>query len=176
MEAKDGRMGFDFEGTYTKVAPHEVIEYGLADDRVVSVTFESVNGGVRVVESFEAEDANSAEMQRRGWQRRRSWRPSGRQGGGSRVNIARFLGATVAALIVLLLLNMFVFPLIFPTGVTSRFANMRPTPLVALHLAAFLITAVLLTALCAVPRRVGSSLAAAGIGATANAAFWRHRH
>lgn len=68
MEAKDGRMGFDFEGTYTKVVPQKLIEHVLGDNRAVSVTFESVNGGVKVVETFEAEDANSAEMQRQGWQ------------------------------------------------------------------------------------------------------------
>jgi hypothetical protein len=83
------------------------------------------------------------------------------------MNIARFLSSTAASLVVLLLLNMFVFPLIFPGGVASKFANTRPTPLVALHLAAFLATAVLLTALGAVPRVAGSSLAAAGIGALA---------
>ncbi len=68
MEAKDGRMGFDFEGTYTKVVPQKEIEYVLADSRVVSIAFEPVDGGVRVVETFDAEDANSAEMQRQGWQ------------------------------------------------------------------------------------------------------------
>ena len=68
MEAKDGQMGFDFEGTYTKVVPEKVIEYVLGDNRAVSVTFEPVDGGVKVVETFEAEDANSAEMQRQGWQ------------------------------------------------------------------------------------------------------------
>jgi uncharacterized protein YndB with AHSA1/START domain len=68
MEAKDGRMGFDFEGTYTKVVPEKLIEYVLGDNRAVSVTFEPVNGGIKVVETFEAEDANSAEMQRQGWQ------------------------------------------------------------------------------------------------------------
>jgi len=68
MEAKDGRMGFDFEGTYTEVVPEKVIEYVLGDQRRVSVTFEPGEGGVRVVETFEAEDANSAEMQRQGWQ------------------------------------------------------------------------------------------------------------
>jgi hypothetical protein len=83
------------------------------------------------------------------------------------VNIARFIGATVASLLVLLLLNMFVFRLIFPGGVASKFANARPTPVVALHLAALLATAVLLTALCAVPRLAESSLVAAGIGAIA---------
>lgn len=68
MESKDGRMGFDFEGTYTKVVPQKVIEYVLADNRAVCIMFESANGGVKVVETFEAEDANSAEMQRQGWQ------------------------------------------------------------------------------------------------------------
>jgi hypothetical protein len=83
------------------------------------------------------------------------------------MNIARFLGAAFASFVVLLSVNMFVFPLIFPGGVASKFANTRPSPLVALHLAAFLATAVLLTALCAVPRLAGSTLAAAGIGAMA---------
>jgi uncharacterized protein YndB with AHSA1/START domain len=27
MEAKDGSFGFDFEGEYTKVVPHQLIEY-----------------------------------------------------------------------------------------------------------------------------------------------------
>ena len=69
MEAKNGQMGFDSEGTYTKVIPQQEIEYVLADNRSVSVTFEAIDGGVKIVETFEAEDANSAEMQRQGWQR-----------------------------------------------------------------------------------------------------------
>ncbi len=68
MEAKDGKMGFDFEGTYTKVLPRKTIEYVLGDNRSVAVTFEPAGGAVKVVETFEAEDANSAEMQRQGWQ------------------------------------------------------------------------------------------------------------
>lgn len=68
MEVKDGQMGFDFEGTYTKIVPQKVIEYVLTDNRAVTVTFEPINGGVKVVETFEAEDANSAEMQKQGWQ------------------------------------------------------------------------------------------------------------
>ena len=68
MEAKNGSMGFDFEGTYTKVEHGKLIEYVLEDERTVSVAFESVDGGIRVVETFDAEDSNSAEMQRQGWQ------------------------------------------------------------------------------------------------------------
>lgn len=68
MEAKDGSMGFDFEGTYTEVIPQQRIEYVLGDNRRVSVSFEAEGGGVRVVERFETEDVNSAELQRQGWQ------------------------------------------------------------------------------------------------------------
>ena len=31
MEAKDGSMGFDFAGTYTKIVEHELIEYDFGD-------------------------------------------------------------------------------------------------------------------------------------------------
>jgi uncharacterized protein YndB with AHSA1/START domain len=31
MEAKDGSMGFDFAGTYTKIVENELIEYSFGD-------------------------------------------------------------------------------------------------------------------------------------------------
>jgi uncharacterized protein YndB with AHSA1/START domain len=68
MEARDGSFGFDFGGTYTNVVEHQLIEYVLGDGRSVSVRFEPVEAGVQVVETFEAEDANAAEMQKQGWQ------------------------------------------------------------------------------------------------------------
>ncbi|MFM7132670.1 MAG: SRPBCC family protein [bacterium] len=68
MEARDGSFGFDFEGTYTKVILHECIEYVLGDDRKVSVRFEQSDSGVNVIETFEAEDDHTAEMQKQGWQ------------------------------------------------------------------------------------------------------------
>lgn len=68
MEAKDGSMGFDFEGTYTNVVGGKLIEYVLEDGRIVSVAFEPVDDGIRIVETFDAENSNSAEMQRQGWQ------------------------------------------------------------------------------------------------------------
>ncbi len=70
-------------------------------------------------------------------------------------------------LLVLLALNMFVFPLVFPSGVASKFANSRSEPLVFLHLAAFVVTAALLTVLTALMRPASSSLGAAGFGAVA---------
>ena len=38
MEAKDGSMGFDFAGTYTKVVKHKLIEYSFGD-RAARVEF-----------------------------------------------------------------------------------------------------------------------------------------
>lgn len=68
MEAKDGSMGFDFEGTYTRVAPMQAIEYRMGDGREVQITFEEQPGGVLVRETFDAEEQNPADLQRQGWQ------------------------------------------------------------------------------------------------------------
>ena len=67
MEAKDGSMGFDFEGEFTAVIPNRRIEYSLGDERKVSIDFVSEAGATRIVESFDAEDAHTGEAQRRGW-------------------------------------------------------------------------------------------------------------
>lgn len=68
MEAKDGSVGFDFEGTYTRVVPHERIEYRMSDGREVVVEFAEHADGVRVQETFDAETEHPAEFQRKGWQ------------------------------------------------------------------------------------------------------------
>jgi uncharacterized protein YndB with AHSA1/START domain len=68
MEAKDGSMGFDFEGKFTSINVNKSIEYALDDDRNVKISFLETEQGIRVVETFEAEDELSAEQQRQGWQ------------------------------------------------------------------------------------------------------------
>ena len=68
MEAKDGSMGFDFAGVYDEVRPNQRIAYTLGDGRRVSVDFTSDGKETAVSETFEAEDINSIEMQRGGWQ------------------------------------------------------------------------------------------------------------
>lgn len=68
MEARDGSMGFDFEGIYTGVIEHQLIEYSMSDGRTVSVRFEEVDGGVKVTEIFDADNEYPEEMQRQGWQ------------------------------------------------------------------------------------------------------------
>jgi len=68
MEAKDGSAGFDFEGTYTRIVPHKLIEYRMSDGREARVEFVERADGVLVKTVFDAETENSPEMQRAGWQ------------------------------------------------------------------------------------------------------------
>lgn len=68
MEAKDGSMGFDFEGVYTTIEPLRRITYVLGDNRKVDITFTSQGSSTHIKEVFEAEDENSIDMQRMGWQ------------------------------------------------------------------------------------------------------------
>lgn len=68
MEDKKSGEGFDFEGEYTEVIPQEKIVYQLGDAREVVVTFQGAGEYVVVTEVFDAENENSAEMQRQGWQ------------------------------------------------------------------------------------------------------------
>jgi uncharacterized protein YndB with AHSA1/START domain len=67
MEAKDGSVGFDFAGTYTRVEAHRLIEYAFGD-RLASVSFMPGDGGVTVAVVFEAETTFPPEQQRGGWQ------------------------------------------------------------------------------------------------------------
>ena len=67
MEAKDGSFGFDFEGTYTNVVEHALIEYDFGD-RQARVSFEKDQDGVRVTVEFDPETENSIDDQRAGWQ------------------------------------------------------------------------------------------------------------
>jgi uncharacterized protein YndB with AHSA1/START domain len=68
MAAKDGSFSFDFGGVYDKIKQHELIEYTLGDGRKVKVVFTSSGDQTKVVEDFEAENQNSIELQKGGWQ------------------------------------------------------------------------------------------------------------
>lgn len=67
MEAKDGSMGFDFAGVYTKIEPNRLIEYAFGD-RSARVEFIPAHNGVQVRVSFEPEEEHPIEQQRMGWQ------------------------------------------------------------------------------------------------------------
>jgi uncharacterized protein YndB with AHSA1/START domain len=67
MEAKDGSMGFDFAGTYTKIVEHRLIEYAFGD-REAQVEFVPGADGVKVRVTFDSESTHPIEQQRSGWQ------------------------------------------------------------------------------------------------------------
>ena len=67
MEAKDGSFGFDFAGEYTKIVPHQLIEYSFGD-RAAAVEFIEGTGAVTVTVTFDSEPSHSEEQQRTGWQ------------------------------------------------------------------------------------------------------------
>ena len=67
MEARDGSMGFDFAGTYTRIERLRRIEYSFGE-RMAAVTFEPVADGVRLRIRFDPEMQHSREEQRAGWQ------------------------------------------------------------------------------------------------------------
>lgn len=68
MAAKDGSAQFDFEGVYSNVELHKGIEYSIIDGRKVRITFSENENQTKVIETFEAENENSLELQQSGWQ------------------------------------------------------------------------------------------------------------
>ena len=68
MESRDGKHGFEFSGTYSRVVPYRLIEYTLDDERKVKLTLESNENETKVEETFEAEPLNPVELQQTGWQ------------------------------------------------------------------------------------------------------------
>ncbi len=68
MEAKDGSMGFDFEGKYESVILNSLIKYTIADGRKVFLEFTGNENETKIVEVFDAENIFPIEQQRSGWQ------------------------------------------------------------------------------------------------------------
>ena len=67
MEAKDGGMGFDFSGTYTKIIECRLMEYSFGG-RTVQVVFTPEPTGVGVRVTFDSESTHPTDQQRDGWQ------------------------------------------------------------------------------------------------------------
>lgn len=75
MSSKDKSFGFDFTGTYTEVENFKKItckmdkEEDSTEQRECEVTFQDLGENkTRVVVVFDAENQNSIEMQKSGWQ------------------------------------------------------------------------------------------------------------
>lgn len=68
MAAKDGSFSFDFSGIYDEVIVHKKIKYTLEDNRTVNIDFIPQGSHIKIIESFEAEETNSLDLQQGGWQ------------------------------------------------------------------------------------------------------------
>lgn len=68
MEAKDGSFGFDFGSVYDEIIPNSLIVSTMGDGRKIKVSFIPQGKTTQVIETFDAEDMNSVEAQREGWQ------------------------------------------------------------------------------------------------------------
>ena len=67
MESEDGKVGFDFAGTYKEVREKEKLTYELEDGRNAEVTFSEEDGNVRIKEILDTEDENPVDQQEQGW-------------------------------------------------------------------------------------------------------------
>ena len=68
MEAKDGSFGFDFNGIFTHIEHHKKIAYTIEGGRKVVIDFIAVNQCYKVIETFDAEEENTYNLQEMGWQ------------------------------------------------------------------------------------------------------------
>lgn len=68
MAAKDGSFSFEFAGIYDELIHHQFIKYTMEDGRQVESTFKVENNSVLITSIFDAEEINSADMQKSGWQ------------------------------------------------------------------------------------------------------------
>lgn len=65
---KYGTIKFAFTGTYTKIIPHQFIEYFTEDGRQVSTYFIQDENGISITQEIEAEPSNTLENQSNDWQ------------------------------------------------------------------------------------------------------------
>lgn len=68
MEARDGSMGFDYEGEIVEVVEPRLLRYRLGPEREVVAVFEPVGGQTVVSHSFTPETTFPVERQQAGWQ------------------------------------------------------------------------------------------------------------
>ena len=67
MESEDGKVGFDFAGTYKVVKEKEKLTYELEDGRNAEVIFLEEDGSVMIKETLDTEDENPVDQQEQSW-------------------------------------------------------------------------------------------------------------
>jgi uncharacterized protein YndB with AHSA1/START domain len=67
MEAKDGSIGFDFDGVYKEINQGQNFTYEFGG-RLATIKFNEANGQTEVTVTFDPETENSIDLQKQGWQ------------------------------------------------------------------------------------------------------------
>jgi uncharacterized protein YndB with AHSA1/START domain len=68
MAARDDSAKFDFEGIYTHIELNKFIAFIMLDGRKANIFFNATEDKTEIAETFEAENVNSIELQKDGWQ------------------------------------------------------------------------------------------------------------
>ena len=69
MEAKDGSFGFDFEGIYDDVIPHQFLSFTLPDARKIRIFFQKKEEYLTEIKIyFDPENIHPHDFQVLGWQ------------------------------------------------------------------------------------------------------------
>lgn len=68
MSSKDGKISFNFSGTFKEIIYLKYISYYLDDGRFVEISFDQAPQGVLIKQTFEAEKVYPIELQKNGWQ------------------------------------------------------------------------------------------------------------
>ena len=67
MEAKDGSIGFNFEGVFTEITPQKCIKYDTPDGRKVQVVFKSMGTSTKIKQMFMAEYTHPISLLQKFW-------------------------------------------------------------------------------------------------------------
>jgi len=68
MEARDGSMGFDLDGTFDRVERPNLLTWHLSDGRAVELTLTPDGTSTRIEQTFEPENLHPVDLQIQGWQ------------------------------------------------------------------------------------------------------------
>lgn len=68
LEHQDEVESYHFDGVFTRLKLLRLIEYTLDDGRQVSIRFEELPDGIKIIETFDVDPTRSAEQQRSNWQ------------------------------------------------------------------------------------------------------------
>lgn len=68
MAARDGSIAFDYIGSIEQIKPREFLSYVLEDGRRVIVRFKEEDGATKIVETFEADNPATRDLEQQGWQ------------------------------------------------------------------------------------------------------------